>query len=141
MTPTFPSPLWSRRDRVLLIAPMIGGAALIAWSWVLVAGRDDAGAQLAPLGLSMAGAGLGFAASLMWLGQGRRSVRALSWLLLGSVEGVATDVAVAHDLVAGPAARYFHRADCLLVAERAFPVAPRPAHDQAGRQPCPACRP
>jgi hypothetical protein len=126
---------------VRLLVPLIGGAALIGWSWFLTAGRGDAGAQLAPVSLAMAGAGVGFGAALIWLGQGRRAVRAVSWLLLGSAHPVVPDSPVAAELVAGPSARYFHRGDCLLVTERAFPVAPRSDHDRAGRQPCPACRP
>jgi hypothetical protein len=141
MTPSFPGPLWSRRDGVRLVVALIGGAVLIGWAWFLAAGRDDAGTQLVPVTLSMAGAGLGFAAALIWLGRGRRSVLALSGLLLGSADGATPDGPLASDLVAGPSARYFHRADCLLVTERAFSVAPRAHHDRAGRQPCPACRP
>lgn len=141
MTPDFPGPLWSRRDRVRLVVSLIGGAALIGWSWVLTAGRDDAGTQLGPLTLAMVGAGLGFGAVLIWLGRGRRAVVSLSWLLLGSVDGAMPEAPVASDLVAGPSARYFHRADCLLVTQRAFAAVSRAQHDRAGRQPCPACRP
>jgi hypothetical protein len=141
MTPTFPEPLWSRRDRVRLLAPMIGGAALIGLSWFLTAGRDDAGAQLAPVSLAVAGAGLGFGAALLWLGQGRRAIRAFSWLLLGSADGPAPGTPVGVKLVAGPSARYFHRGDCLLISERAFPAASRADHVRARREPCPACRP
>jgi hypothetical protein len=141
MTPTFSGPLWSRRDRVRLLVPMIGGAALIGLSWFLTAGRDDAGAQLAPVSLAVAGAGLGFGAALMWLGRGRRGIRALSWLLLGSAHGPAPDTPVGAEMVAGPSARFFHRGDCLLITERAFPAASRADQVRAGRQPCPACRP
>jgi membrane protease YdiL (CAAX protease family) len=141
MMPAFPGPLWSRRDRVGLVVALIGGAVLIGWSWFLAAGRDDAGTQLAQVTLAMAGAGLGFAAALVWLGRGRRAVLDLSWLLLGTVDGVTPETTAASDLVAGPTARYFHRADCLLVSERAFPAASRAQHEGARRQPCPACRP
>lgn len=141
MTPLLPGPLWSRRDRVRLLVPLIGGAALIGWAWFLAAGRDDAGTQLAPVSLAIAGAGVGFGAALVWLGRGRRAVQALSWHLLGSADGSAAPTPVAAELLAGPSARYFHRGDCLLVTGRAFPAAPRSDHERAGRQPCPACRP
>lgn len=141
MMPVLSEPLWSRRDRVRLLVPLIGGAVLIGWSWFLTAGRGDAGAQLAPVSLAMAGAGLGFGGALIWLGRGRRTVRTLSWLLLGSAHPGVPDSPVAAELVAGPSARYFHRGDCLLITERAFPAASRSDHDRAGLQPCPACRP
>ena len=141
MTPALPGPLWSRRDRVRLLVPLIGGAALIGLSWFLAAGRDDAGTQLAPVSLAIAGAGVGFGAALVWLGRGRRAVRTLSWLLLGTTDGTEPPTPVAAELLAGPSARYFHRGDCLLITERAFPAASRADHERAGRQPCPACRP
>jgi hypothetical protein len=141
MTPAFSGPLWSRQDRVRLVVGLIGGAVLIGWAWFLAAGRDDAGMQLAPVTLSMAGAALGFGAALIWLGRGRRAVLAMSRLLLGSAHDATPEGPLPSDLVAGQSARYFHRADCLLVTERAFPAAPRAHHDRAGRQACPACRP
>jgi hypothetical protein len=141
MTATFPGPLWSRRDRLRLVVPLIGGGALIGVAWVLAAGRDDAGAQLVPVSLAMAGAGVGFGAALVWLGHGRRAVRTMSWLLLGSGDAVVPEAPTAAGLVAGPSARYFHRGDCLLIVERSFPAGSRADHDRAGRQPCPACRP
>jgi hypothetical protein len=141
MKPSIPAPLWSRRDRTRLLVAASGGAVLIGLSWFLAAGRDDAGGQLAPVSLSLVGAGVGFAASMIWLAHGRRVVRELSWLLLGSAGGATAEGPAAVALVAGPSARYFHRADCLLVAGRAFPALPRADHDRAGRQPCPACRP
>jgi len=141
MTPMFPDSLWTRRDRVRLLVPMIGGAALIGLSWFLIAGRDDAGAQLAPVSLAVTGAGVGFAAALLWLVQGRRAVRSASWLLLGSADGPAPEPPAAAEIVAGSSARYFHRGNCLLITERAFPAASRADHVRVGRQPCPACQP
>jgi hypothetical protein len=126
---------------VRLLVPLAGGAALIGLAWFLAAGRDDAGTQLAPVSLSVAGAGLGFGAALVWLGRGRRAVQTLSWLLLGSAHGSPPPTPVAAELLAAPSARYFHRGDCLLITGRALPVAPRTDHARAGRQPCPACRP
>jgi hypothetical protein len=120
---------------------LIAGGALIGFAWFLAAGRDDAGAQLVPVSLAMAGAGVGFGAALVWLGHGRRAVRTLSWLLLGSADAVVPEGPIAAGLVAGPSARYFHRGDCLLIVGRAFPAGSRADHDRAGRQPCPACRP
>jgi len=141
MTPALPGPLWSRRDRLRLLVPLIGGAALIGLAWFLVAGRDDAGGQLAPVSLAIAGAGVGFAGALFWLGQGRRAVRALSWHLLGSADSAGCETTVAAESVAGPNARYFHRRDCLLITDRAFPAAARADQERVGRQPCPACQP
>lgn len=141
MTSPLPCPLWSRRDRLRLLIPLSGGAVLIGLAWFLVAGRDDAGAQLAPFSLAVAGAGLGFAGALQWLGQGRRAVRALSWHLLGSADGAGFAAPLATELVAGTTARYFHRRDCLLITERAFPMSSRADHERTGRKPCPACRP
>lgn len=140
MTPMSAGRLWSRRARFGLVATVVVGAVLIGWSWFLAAGRSDAGAQLAPLSLALAGVGVGFAASVLWLSHGRRVVRTRSWLLLGSPGGTS-ETPAASGLVAGASARYFHRADCLLITGRALVAQPRAEHDGAGRQPCPACRP
>jgi hypothetical protein len=43
--------------------------------------------------------------------------------------------------VAGGDRHWFHRADCLLARSRNWPTVSRFEHEQAGRQPCPACNP
>jgi hypothetical protein len=72
--------------------------------------------------------------------RGRRVVGARTCLLLGTAPESVVE-AVERTLVAGPEAKWYHRADCLLVEGRHWPTAPMVAHERAGRKPCPACKP
>jgi hypothetical protein len=117
------------------------GAVVVAVAWFFAAGRDDAGDQLAFVSLSLLGVLVGTAAGFGWLRRGRRAVGARTLLLLGSAPGARVDAPLAAELVAGPAAKWFHRADCPLVEGRNWPAATGPTHEAAGRRACPACRP
>jgi hypothetical protein len=44
-------------------------------------------------------------------------------------------------LVGGPDLRFYHRADCVMAADREWSAATSGEHDQAGRTPCGMCRP
>jgi hypothetical protein len=62
-------------------------------------------------------------------------------MLLGPAPSASLAAVSAETLVAGGERRWFHRADCLLARSRNWPSASRSEHEQAGRQPCPACNP
>ena len=133
--------LWMKGDARRL-AVLLGGAAVcIAASWFFAAGRPDAGDQMIFVTLSLFGMLVAAAGILGWARRGRRAIRARVRLLLGSAPAVASLAPVARELMAGPDARWFHRADCLLVEGRNWPASPATDHRQAGRRPCPACRP
>lgn len=132
-------PLWSRRDARALAALVAFGAVLIAAAWFFAAGRADAGDQMAFLSLAVVGVALGTVASGGWVMKGRRAVGARRRRLLGAAPVTAAVGPRAQDLVAGPAAAWFHRSDCLLVESRRFAAFSLVDHQAAGRRACPAC--
>lgn len=134
-------PLWSKSDGRRLAVLMGIGAVIVAVAWFFAAGRDDAGDQLAFVSLSLLGVLVCTAGSFGWLQRGRRAVGARTRLLLGSAPGARVDAPSAAELVAGPAAKWFHRSDCLLAEGRNWPAAPGSTHEAAGRRACPACKP
>src|SRR5581483_4742908 len=73
--------------------------------------------------------------------RGRRLINLRRSLLLGTAPPPAADHAVAAALVAGPAGKWFHRADCLLAENRGWATSTRSQHEAAGRRACPGCRP
>jgi len=134
-------PLFTAADRRRVGVPLAVGAALVVVSWFFAAGRADAGEQLVFVSLSLVGALLGMAATAGLLLRGRRAVGVRTARLLGTAPAAPPDARRSVDLVAGPAAKWFHRSDCLLVEGRNWPAGPLPVHQAAGRKPCPACRP
>jgi hypothetical protein len=133
--------LWSKGDGGRLGLLVAAGAGVIAASWFSAAGRPDAGDQMVFVSLSLLGALVGLAAVFGWVKQGRQAVGARTRLLLGSAPAAGMDVPAAGDLVAGPGATWFHRADCLLVDGRKVTVSPLGTHQAAGRRACGACKP
>jgi hypothetical protein len=135
-------PLWSRSDGLRLALLVGAGAVVLVASWFFAAGRADAGDQLVFVSLSLFGLLLGTAGVYGWVMRGRRAIVARTGLLLGAAPAATLDdVPSAGDLVAGPEAKWFHRADCLLVEGRNFAVSPRATHETAGRRACPGCKP
>jgi hypothetical protein len=134
-------PLWSRRDAGLLGVLLAAGGILVLLSWYFAAGRPDAGDQLIFVTLALLGMLVGLAGVTGWLVRGRRILSARRGVLLGTAPPAAAIGAMATELVAGPQGKWFHRADCLLVDGRNWPASPRAAHESAGRNACPGCRP
>jgi hypothetical protein len=132
---------WTATDRRLLTVRLGGGAAVVAVTWFLASGKADPADQIPFAGLSVLGALLGMYGVFGWVARGRRLVGERARFLLGVAPATSLDRAAAQTLVAGPDHSWFHRADCMLAASRAWPAADRSAHEQAGRRPCPACRP
>ncbi|MGH9035521.1 MAG: hypothetical protein ACRD0O_07125 [Acidimicrobiia bacterium] len=135
------APLWSRSDGRRLTALVGIGAVVIAAAWFFAAGRSDAGDQVPLVSLSLLGVLVSMVGGFGWLRRGRRAVGHRTRLLLGSAPGATMDAPVAFELVAGPGAKWFHRADCPLVEGRNWPAAPGSTHESAGRRACPACKP
>ena len=135
------APLWSRRDAALLSGLLAVGGVLVLAGWFFAAGRPDAGDQLVYVTLALIGALVGLASVVGWVVRGRRAISTRRALLLGTPPPARADAAMAVELVAGPAGRWFHRADCLLVDGRGWSASPRNVHEAAGRAACPGCRP
>lgn len=134
-------PLWSKSEARRLAVLLLVGAVVIAASWFFAAGRPDAGDQLIFVSLSLLGALVGMSGVFGWVLRGRRAVGTRTRLLLGTAPAAPVDAPLASELVAGPEAKWFHRADCLLVQGRDWAVTPLGTHERAGRRPCPACKP
>lgn len=134
-------PMWSRRDVLRMGTLAGGGCAIVALSWFFAAGEPDVQSQLVFVTLSVLGAAVVTAGAFAWVRSGRRMVARRIQRLLGAAPIDARTAAPAADLVAGPTAKWFHRADCLLVDGRGWPAFPRHTHEAAGRRPCPACAP
>lgn len=132
---------WSARDRRTILAWLIVGAALVGLAWFLAAGKDDPADQLGYLSLGVAGGLVWLCGLLTGVARGRRQVGWRARMLLGPAPSTNLTVVSADTLVAGGDRRWFHRADCLLARSRNWPTAARSEHQQAGRQPCPACNP
>ena len=135
------TPLWSKRDEAVLGAVLAIGAILVAAGWFFAAGRADAGDQLVFVSLALVGSLVGLAATIGWVVHGRRLISIRRSLLLGTPPPPRAETARAVDLIAAPTGKWFHRADCLLAHGRAWSASPRTAHESAGRQACPGCRP
>jgi len=136
-----PMPLWTRRDATVLAGLLVAGAVLVALSWFFAAGRADAGDQLVFVTLAVIGTLVGTTGAILWTARGRRLINLRRSLLLGTAPPPAADHAVAAALVAGPAGKWFHRADCLLAENRGWATSTRSQHEAAGRRACPGCRP
>jgi len=136
-------PLWSQPDTARLRTLVGAGAVVLGASWFLASGLAEVRQQLVFVSLSLFGAFLGLAGVAGWLIGGRRTVRARTRLLLGDAPAAASASGgpVADGFVAVPDARWFHRADCLLVKGRDLVVSARAAHEAVGRRACPACAP
>lgn len=132
---------WTATDRRLLTLRLGSGAAVVAVTWFLASGKADPADQIPFAGLCVLGALLGMYGVFAWVARGRRLVGERARFLLGVAPGTSLDVAAAQTLVAGRDHSWFHRADCMLAASRAWPAADRSAHELAGRRPCPACKP
>lgn len=132
---------WSVRDRRVVLVWLAAGAALIGWSWFLAAGKAEPADQLGPLSLGVAGGLVWLTGLLSGVARGRRQVGRRARMLLGPAPATNLAAVSADTLVAGGDRRWFHRADCLLARTRNWPSASRSEHEQAGRQPCPACNP
>jgi len=84
-----------------------------------------------------------------WLAAGARSIRTRRHdshgRLLGVVELEAARPSMETVGVSSPVATeamaHYHRADCIMVAAKAYEAATVDEHQQSGRQPCPICRP
>jgi hypothetical protein len=135
---------WSRGD--VLFAALLIAIGCLVWSigWYRVSGRTTMTEQVAPFDLAVVGVGLVGAAQARWFIGGRRAVAARRRVLLGS-DAVRTlavpGPAAQRDEVFSGSQRFFHRPECPMVFERAWPPAPRSAHERAGRVPCGVCAP
>jgi hypothetical protein len=132
---------WSVRDRRVVRTWLVAGAALVGLSWFLAAGKAEPADQLGPLSLGVAGGLVWLTGLLSGVARGRRQVGRRARMLLGPAPATNLAAVSADSLVAGGDRRWFHRADCLLARTRNWPSASRSEHEQAGRQPCPACNP
>ena len=134
-------PLYTGADKRTAGVLLVAAAITIGLSWFFAAGRSDAGDQLVFVSLALAGALLGISATAGLVLRGRRRVGVRRRLLLGTAPAAPADTPRSEDLVAGPDAHWFHRADCLLVEGRRWPAAPLSSHLGVGREACRACRP
>ena len=132
---------WSDRDRRIVVGWLVTGAALVALAWFLAAGKAEPADQLGPLSLGVAGGLVWLSGLLSGVARGRRQVGRRARMLLGPAPATNLAAVSADTLVAGDNRHWFHRADCLLARSRNWPPASRSAHEQANRQPCPACNP
>lgn len=133
--------LWSAKDRRWLILRVAAGAVVVLAAWFFAAGETDPADQLRFASLSLLGALIGMYGIFSWVARGRRLVGQRTLFLLGAAPVTNVNVVSAGTLVAGGDRHWFHRADCLLAKSRNWPAASRSAHESAGRNPCPACKP
>jgi hypothetical protein len=133
---------WQRSDAVTTAELASVGVTLWAIGWFQVSGRASMDEQLAPLNLGILGlvvAGVGYT---RWFLTGRRAVGERCRFLLGTA--ARPSPAVPRDAGADcffGAERFYHRADCFLLANRGWAAASRAAHVEAGRIPCGVCKP
>ena len=132
---------WTANDRRLLGVRLGAGAAVVAVTWFLASGEAEPADQISFASLSVLGGLLGMYGVFAWVARGRRLVGERARLLLGVAPTTDVDVASAETLVAGHEHAWFHRADCMLAVSRSWPAADRSVHENAGRRPCPACKP
>jgi hypothetical protein len=122
---------------------MVGvGVALWAIGWFQVAGRATMDEQRAPLNLGILGLVVIGVAYARWFLTGRRAVGQRCRFLLGTVARPSPPMPrdAGADQFFG-AERFYHRAGCLLAADRSWTAASRASHVGAGRVPCGSCKP
>jgi hypothetical protein len=140
-----------------VLAANIVGAALIFAGWWAASGTSSARSQLAWLNLTLVGLIVAAAANGLWLARGRRTVMLARGSVLPYPPRRAASPRAASSNGHGPVGRIaasghegfvaasnmtrYHSAGCGLVTGKQVMVAPRAAHESAGRIACEVCRP
>jgi hypothetical protein len=143
-----PPSLWSAQDLLRWLGLEVVGLSMCVAGWFLAAGEGRYTDQIAPSTLAVGGVTAACVGHAMWVLRGRRAVGQRyeellrqPWLI-GAPTSDRRRVSVDSEvLVAGAGLKFFHRADCLLAADRSWRVLSREEHSAAGRAPCGACRP
>jgi hypothetical protein len=139
--------LWGTRPRVTLIFGNLVALASMAGAWWAVSGSRSASDQHSVLMVGLAGVLTAGAVNGIWLGAGRRAIRAARSTILPtppdglpSVSPGSADIR-SEALFSGHGMSWFHRSGCLLSVGKSVAPATRREHELAGRSQCEVCRP
>lgn len=139
---------WSISDVRTAVVPIVLAVVLLVWGWWDASGTGDLDEQVSALVFAVLAAGAAVGGSLAWLAAGRRAVRARRLAVISLLEagGFLHDSGARHESVTGgvvvvPGTSRFHRADCLLVGNKAVHRVVAGTDAVAGMAPCEMCQP